>query len=193
MNSMPPQLWIIAGPNGAGKSTFADRFLRSRISVINPDNIALEFREDLPAQKRIAAGREALRRRSEFMATGRSFAVETTLSGSGEFRLMQDARVAGYRITLVFIGVKSATVSQWRVAHRVRMGLHDVPLHDIVRRFDRSMEHLGGAMRIAHRSFVADNTERRLRLLLRREQDQTRVLVQPLPAWVLQAVPLDLR
>lgn len=106
---------------------------------------------------------------------------------------MREASAVGYKVNLVFVGVKSSTVSQWRVAHRVRMGLHDVPLEDIVRRFDRSMSNLAIAMRIAHRTFVVDNTGRGFRLLLARERERTRITARILPAWAIQAIPEDLR
>ena len=74
---------MFAGPNGAGKSTLADRFVRERIPIVNPDNIA----RDLPRTAdgglaELAAGKLALKERAERMRLGETFAFETTLSGS---------------------------------------------------------------------------------------------------------------
>jgi len=79
------------------------------------------------------------------------------------------------------------------VAHRVRMGLHNVPLDDIQRRYLRSMENLPIAVRLADRSVVVDNTGRGFRLLRIRRGGVTRTYGRKLPAWLLEAVPPDLR
>ena len=193
MSSLPPQLWIIAGPNGAGKSTLVARHLRTRLPIINPDTIALEIGGNSTTPAIIDAGKIAIRRRMEKLSARLPFAIETTLSGNSEIRLMRDARSSGYKVNLVFVGVKSAIVCQWRVAHRVRMGHHHVPPEDILRRFDRSLANLPVAMRIAHRTLVADNTGRRLRLILVRQDDRTRLVARVLPDWALQAIPEELR
>ena len=49
---------------------------------------------------------------------------------------------AGYGIHLVYVRLSSVEVSIARVAHRVRMGGHDVPEADLRRRFDRSLANL---------------------------------------------------
>lgn len=128
MPEQGPQLWVFAGPNGAGKSTLVATRLRERLPIVNPDVIAVRIsqnRPDLPAV--IEAGKIAVRERAALLAARESFAIETTLSGNSEIRLMREASGAGYKLNLVFVGVRSANVSEVRVAHRVRMGLHNVP------------------------------------------------------------------
>ena len=80
---MQKQLYILAGANGSGKSTIAREFLPSEgIVYVNPDDIAGELNPSCPEQSKIDAGKETLRRVDRFIDEGRSFAIESTLSGS---------------------------------------------------------------------------------------------------------------
>jgi predicted ABC-type ATPase len=60
--------------------------------------------------------------------------METPLTGHSELRLMADARVAGYKITLVYVGVADALTSLARVRERVARGGHNVSTAIIFRR-----------------------------------------------------------
>jgi predicted ABC-type ATPase len=193
MANLRPQLWVFAGPNGAGKSTLAAKYLRSRLPIVNPDVIATEIGGNPENPAVLEAGKIALRQRAALLADRKPFAIETTLSGNSEIRLMRDAAAAGYKVNLVFVGVQSALVSQGRVTHRVRMGLHFVPSEDIARRYPRSMENLAVAMRIAERTLVVDNTGEGFRILLIRSSGSMRSHGRTQPAWLLQALPPELR
>lgn len=189
-----PHLWVFAGPNGAGKSTLVARYLRQRLPIVNPDVIALRIgmsSQGTPAI--IEAGKIAVRERAALLDAGESFAIETTLSGNSELRLMRDASTANYVVNLVFVGIDMPETSVSRVAHRVRLGLHFVPSEDILRRYHRSMENLPIAVRLADRSVVVDNTGRGFRLLMIRRGGVTRTYGRKLPAWLLEAIPPDLR
>jgi predicted ABC-type ATPase len=188
-----PQLWIFAGPNGAGKSSLVGRYVRGRIPIVNPDEIALTLptRNGQPAI--LEAGRLALAQREAYIAAGHSFGVETTFTGHGEVNLMRRAHTAGYYVTLVFIGLSSVQLSASRVRTRVRDGGHNVPLADVFRRFDRSMATLAAGLTIADRSYVIDNSDRRRRLLVSRENGQVKHLAKVIPAWAIDAIPSELR
>ena len=75
---------IIAGPNGAGKTTFAREFLPNEAGLpafLNADEIAVSLSPGDPDAVAIRAGRILLEEIDRYVATGRSFAFETTLSG----------------------------------------------------------------------------------------------------------------
>ena len=189
-----PHLWVFAGPNGAGKSTLVAKYLRQRLPIVNPDVIAVGLGGGGPnTSAAIEAGKIAIRQRAALLEAGESFAIETTLSGKSEIRLLHDAGLAGYKVNLVYVGVKSAQVSERRVAHRVARGEHFVPNEDIVRRYPRSMENLSVAMRLADRTWIVDNTGRPFQLLMIREHGATKIVARMLPQWVLTAVPEELR
>jgi predicted ABC-type ATPase len=188
-----PQLRVFAGPNGAGKSTLVARYSRQRLPIVNPDVIALGIETtETGAPAVIEAGKIALRKRSAYFSARESFAIETTLSGNSEIRLIRDASATNYKVNFVFVGVDIAEVSVSRVAHRVRLGQHFVPTEDILRRYPRSMENLPVATKLADRSLIVDNTGKRFRLMLIREGGSTRVVPEKLPEWVRKAIPEEL-
>lgn len=188
-----PQLWVFAGPNGAGKSTLADRFVRDRIPIVNPDNIA----RDLPRRPdgglaELEAGKRALQERAQRTAAGQSFGFETTLSGQSELRAMRTAKEAGFKVNLVYVGIPDANYSAARVGSRVEAGGHDVSAADTDRRYPKSMANLPVAMSIADRSLIVDNTDRHHRLVMVREHEQSRV-IGTMPQWARDALPAELR
>jgi hypothetical protein len=125
---------------------------------------------------------------------GRSSAyVETTLTGKGELALIRRAVDKGYKINLIFIGISSAQVSAGRVAERVRRGGHAVPLDDIFRRFDRSLDNLSSALAMADRAMILDNSSARRRLLLSIEDGRVKHAAKTLPDWAKTAVPAGLQ
>ena len=130
------QLWVFAGPNGAGKSTLADRFVRDRIPVVNPDNIARNLpRTAEGGIAELAAGKLALKERSARLQAGATFGFETTLSGGTELKAMREAKARGYKVNLVYVGVADSAISIARVSQRVRRGGHDVDDGAVSRRY----------------------------------------------------------
>lgn len=108
---------MIAGPNGAGKTTIADRWFASRIPVVSPDSIAAA-----QGVSAVEAGKLAVSEQERLLAANASFAIDTTLSGQRELRLMQGAKVAGFKVNLVFVGAPDPDLciarshSGWRMA-----------------------------------------------------------------------------
>lgn len=189
-----PQLWVFAGPNGAGKSTLVDRHAAGRLPVVNPDNIARELPR-LPSGglDEREAGARAIAERARRFAARETFGFETTLSGKGELKVMRDASAAGYKVNLVYVGVRDAQTSAARVGERVAGGGHDVPREHTDRRYARTMANLAVAMGIADRSIMLDNSGERHRLLLVRENGRTRFEAATMPGWAVRAIPADLR
>jgi predicted ABC-type ATPase len=170
MNSHQPQLWVFAGPNGAGKSTLVRHYkVAERIPVVNADDIADTLRRESVCQSEAAvvvqAGRQAVAQRDRLLYEGRTFAIETTLTGHSELELMRAARLRSYKINLVYVRLSSAELSNSRVALRVAMGGHDVPEQDIFRRFGRSLENLPAAIKASDRVRILDNSGKRYRLM----------------------------
>lgn len=179
-----PQLWIVAGPNGAGKTTVADRWLAPRIPVVSPDSIAAGH-----GLSPIQAGKAAVREADRLLAAGENFAIDTTLAGNRELRLMKRATNAGYKINLVFTSVRSLDLCQTRILERIDSGGHAVPPGDVARRYERSLENLAVAIDQADRVFVLDNTGKKRRLLLSIEHGRVKHLSNRLPSWAKAAIP----
>ena len=136
-----PRCVVIAGPNGSGKTTFAREYLPTDARVINFVNADLiagglsPFRPELAA---LAAGRMVLKELDRLAALRVDFAFESTLSGLGYVTRLRRWKITGYRVEVVFLRVTSPQLALRRIAARVRQGGHDVPVKDVLRRFDRS-------------------------------------------------------
>ncbi|WP_188797330.1 AAA family ATPase [Dyella nitratireducens] len=129
---------IIAGPNGAGKTTFARSFLPEEAHCprfINADLIAAGLSPFEPEAAAVKAGRLMLEEIAECVRRGESFAFETTLSGFGYRRHIDQWRSLGYHVSLYFLALPDAQIALSRVAERVKQGGHDIPEPVIRRRF----------------------------------------------------------
>ena len=136
---METTCFIVAGPNGAGKTTFAESFLPREAGCfhfINADLIAAGLAPFAPETAALQAGRLMLEQLQFHFRQRESFALETTLSGRGYLRSIQQWREAGYRVTLIFLKLSSAHEAQARVHQRVLQGGHSIPADVIARRFE---------------------------------------------------------
>ncbi|PZQ47871.1 MAG: zeta toxin [Micavibrio aeruginosavorus] len=141
-----PTLIIFAGANGSGKTTAAEEYLKQPDApfthFINTDEIARGLSPfDLDAAS-IPAARIFYQRFSEFIAEGKSFAIETTLSGVTHANLLKTAKQAGYFISMVYFYLPDPLLNVARVKLRVAQGGHDVAEENIKRRYKRSLYNL---------------------------------------------------
>ena len=154
-----PRYTVLGGPNGAGKSTTFARLTewgyRSG-AFLNPDEITKGLDGPEPARA-VAAGRETLRRSRAWMANRRSFVRESTLSSREIVRSVQAARDAGYRVTLIFVGLNRLSATKNRVRIRSRSGGHAIPVRDQERRFLRSFDNAPRVAAIADEAYFLDN------------------------------------
>ena len=148
-----PKLLMVCGPNGAGKSTLTRSLaVRDGMLVIDTDQFASE------GLSPIAAGKAAANMARMCLRSGISFARESTLTAKFDFRLMEDAKARGYTVELVYICLASSILALERVAARVARGGHNVPAEDVKRRFQRSLNNLPEAMRLADSVTLLDNS-----------------------------------
>ena len=180
-----PQMTLICGPNGAGKSTFSEKSgIKEDMPVLDPDHIAKS--EGLSP---LDAGKATANRARQFLAEGKSFAKESTLSSNLDFTLMKLAQKKGYEVELVYLGLDKPEDSAERVKTRATLGGHSVPEGDIKRRYKRSMENLESALANATRARVFDNSDTKARLVATIERGQVKALDQQPPDWLTKAVP----
>jgi predicted ABC-type ATPase len=162
-----PFLTILAGPNGSGKSTLTGKLrFEGRENLLDPDAIAKRIDPVNPSGAAAAAGREAILRTREYLRTGTSFGIETTLSGGGYFETMKVARERGFVVRLVYICVGNREKNVQRVRARFAQGGHDVPDEDIRRRYERSLTNLPAALTLANEAWLYDNAGDEPRLVL---------------------------
>jgi predicted ABC-type ATPase len=141
---MPATLCIIGGCNGAGKTTLA-RELLPRLGLmrfLNADEIARGLSPLDPSLVAFKAGRLVIEEARSLISAGSSFALESTLSGKTYVAMLREARERGFRVVVHYVVIGSAAQAVERVRLRVKLGGHDVPAEDVVRRYERSRKHL---------------------------------------------------
>ncbi len=130
-----PILYIVAGANGSGKTTYAKNFALSRsIPFINADEIAKVVKSDFKA------GRQFFDEFNARLEEGRSFAIESTLSGKTLGNEIKKAKLMGFEIHIIFLYLDTLEEHMVRVQIRVRGGGHDIPEEKIRLRFSQSKE-----------------------------------------------------
>ena len=145
-----PKLYVIAGPNGSGKTTFAEQFLPNYadcFEFINADMIAKGLSPFLPSRVAIKAGKILLDQIDDCSRRKVNFAFETTLSGKAYIKLFQKMKQHGYALHMFFLWLPTVKLALARIADRVRQGGHDIPEHDVRRRFARGLKNLFHAYR----------------------------------------------
>ena len=132
-------LYIIAGANGSGKSTLASELLPSEnLDFLNADEVAKEICPENIESVKIKAGKIVLKRLDNLLNSGKSFAIETTLSGKNHIKTIQKAKYLGYFVVLIYSYLDNPTLCENRIKIRVLNGGHDIPKNDIIRRYYRS-------------------------------------------------------
>jgi len=162
-----PIVAVVAGPNGAGKSTLAPALLRDMLGLtdyVNADVVALGLSGFDPDAAGLAAGRIVLARLRALGASGRSFAFETTLATRSFAPWLRELGASGYEVVVLLLWLPSPELAASRVAQRVALGGHDVPLPTIRRRYTRGLGNFFRLYRpLAHRWVLWDSSEARPR------------------------------
>jgi predicted ABC-type ATPase len=138
-----PTLFIIAGPNGVGKTTFADRYLpdeAKQLEFVNADLIARGLSPYDPESAAMEAGRIALKRIRELIASRTGFTWETTMSGRTAVVWLRQAREAGYILKTYFLWVRNPETTIRRIRQRVVEGGHAITEEVSRRRFFKTIQ-----------------------------------------------------
>ena len=136
---------MIAGPNGAGKTTTATSLIANTEIIyefINADEIARGLAPMHPESMSLSASKLMLTRFKELLEANKSFAFETTASGTNYVRHLKIAQSNGYEVYVVFLWLSSPDLAVKRVAKRVSQGGHHVPEETIRRRYILGLKNL---------------------------------------------------
>jgi len=133
------QVFIIAGPNGCGKTTFAKEFITEvNLPFLNADEIAAIKCPHNIEKARIWGGKIFINKIRDYIKKGKSFVIETTLSGKYLINYIKEFKKHNYKIMIIYIFIESAEEAIYRIDIRVRKGGHFVIEKDVRRRFIRS-------------------------------------------------------
>lgn len=138
-------LYIIAGCNGAGKTTASFTVLPEMLKCqefVNADEIAAGLSPFNPEGVAIQAGRLMIDRIIHLLKDGETFAFETTLATRSYVKLILQAKKRGYFVTLLFFSLSTPEQAIRRVAKRVSLGGHNIPVDVIRRRYEAGLNNL---------------------------------------------------
>jgi predicted ABC-type ATPase len=179
-----PEIYVIAGANGSGKSTISKSIVKQlNIPIIDPDAIAREIDPIKPEKAAVQAGRTAIERTQKYIDKSLSFGVETTLSGRNYLKLMKSLKEIGWTVHLIYIGIDNPETNIRRVRERVERGGHTVPMDDIRRRYERSLDNLAKAIVIADLVTIYDNSDRQFSLIEMIEHGVISTYAKKYPSW----------
>ena len=171
-----PDLYIIAGCNGAGKTTASYTILPEMLNCqefINADNIAAQLSPGDPETAALQAGRIMLTKIKDLVSKGQTFAFETTLSSKTYLPFIQDAKLKGYNISLIFFWLDSPEAAKLRVKERVAHGGHNIPVDVIERRYKRGLENFFFMYApISHVWILVNNSLRETEVIAKGELNQ---------------------
>lgn len=190
---MKPVLIVIAGPNGAGKTTVTERIRRDHWSdgvvYLNPDEVARDrFGDWNSPQSVLEAARWVEQERETLLGARQSLAFETVLSMADKLDFIERARRAGYFVRAFYVSTSDPTINAARVARRVMVGGHTVPIDKIISRYSRSMANVERLTSICDRTYIYDNSvdDTEARLVVRYQDGKLRKTYGSLPGWVAQ-------
>src|SRR5438105_5656683 len=115
---MSKKILMIAGPNGAGKTTMTLELIRGcsmLYEFINADEIARGLAPLHPESMALTASKLMIKRLKELLEASKSFAFETTASGTNYVKHLKDAKSKGYEISLTFLWLTSPAQAIERV------------------------------------------------------------------------------
>lgn len=152
---------VLAGPNGAGKTTYYFNELEDlypHLPFINVDFIQAREMKDPEVAASFVAAKMAAERREQCLAARQSFIWESSFSHPSKTELIHRARDAGYRVSVIHMGLASVDVSIRRVSQRVSEGAYPVPEDLLIKRFQRCGPYIREAVLAATDAEVFDNS-----------------------------------
>ena len=189
-------VYIISGPNGSGKTTFASTFLPEYAKCdrfINADLIASGLSPFSPQQAAIKSGKLVLGQIKEYSESGVDFGFETTMSGVTYLKYFKMLKEKGYKIHIYFLWIPSSQLAIARVKDRVAQGGHNVPVQDIKRRFERSMEKFFKQYRLlADQWMLFNNEQSKPKLIARKQNAHIDVIDQDLFDKIIKKIGVNL-
>jgi predicted ABC-type ATPase len=156
-------IYVLAGPNGAGKSSIGGAMIRAMgADYFDPDEAAQRIGAvnvgATAAELNSAAWHEGRRLLERAIVERGNYAFETTLGGTTISMLLARAIGVAIDVHVWYVALDSPELHLARVAARVARGGHDIPEHDVRRRYDASRQNLIDLMPYLASLHVFDNS-----------------------------------
>ena len=100
--------------------------------------------------------------RYKMIQSNSSFSYETVFSHSSKLKELKIAKKAGYKIYLYFITLSDPLINLQRIKNRVETGGYDVPEEKVFNRYNRTLNNLYPAFKLADKAYFFDNSSKRI-------------------------------
>ena len=200
-----PELYIIAGPNGAGKSTAATHYLPASISekYIPFDSDKLKRTKQREFYLQVRSYKEAGKMADEFvndefnrqykaaLACKDHFVYEGHFTEDTSWDLPKRFQAEGYKVKMIFMGLKSVIQSNRRVASRAVQDGHNVHPADIERNYYGNLDKVNQHYAFLDELIIVDATKVGLPTIARWDGKVVKLEmeVNSIPQWVKKFLP----
>jgi predicted ABC-type ATPase len=184
------QYTLFAGVNGAGKTSLyhAESVNIDAIGArVNLDEIVRASGDWHDTHLQLQAGKQAISLIQKYIAEGVSFHQETTLAGRTILKTVRQAKAAGFRIVLYYVGVESPEIAKQRVHRRVEKGGHGVADEVIESRYEKSLRNLKIVAPLCDIVNIYDNSGDLPRYVMAVKDQQVLWQAEQLPRWLVEA------
>lgn len=187
-----PRMVVVAGPPGSGKTTYFP-VTALGVDAFNIDDRCAQLLGSyraIPRDVRRAVAKECERFVLDHIATGKSFAVETTLRTSAAIDQATRARKAHFSTDLLFVATDSVDENIARVLQRAQGGGHGASERDVRAIHESSIANIKTAIATFERARLYDSTVRWTTPRLVASADHGRIIRHGAsPGWLDRALP----
>lgn len=162
---MQPIYLLFAGANGSGKSTYYNsQNWRQYISItefkrINPDEV---IKKNKLNNKRISdqlkAAKICIKELDECFNKKLNIIQETTLCGKTILKRIIKAKLIGYKVIVIYLGVDSPNICKTRISYRASIGGHYIDNETVEKRYAMSLQNVKEITYKVDRTIFIDNS-----------------------------------
>ncbi len=169
MDEQMPEFYIIAGPNGAGKSTHGHLFVPPSVDIFNGDLVFADLIRRYPDIEpiRLQGGvAHALEQATNnALASKAHFAFESNYSSDMASEIVQNFKVAGYKVNLIYFGLEDLEISSLRVKLRHSIGGHYVSPEVIKYNFEEGVKRVNKDLHLFDNIVFVDTAGQKLQVV----------------------------
>jgi len=122
--------------------------------------------------------------RNKLLGNCNKFTFETVMSHPSKLEFILKAKEQGFKVYLYFISLENPTLNIGRVKTRVDQGGHNVPEEKIRERYQRTMDQLLDAIKLADKSFIFDNSHSEPKLFAISNNEELEIIdTEFVPFW----------
>jgi len=96
--------------------------------------------------------------RYKMIMSDSSFSFESVFSHDSKIKELEIAKKAGFKIYLYFITTSDPIINLQRIKNRVETGGYDVPDEKVFNRYNRTLNNLYSAFKLADKAYLFDNS-----------------------------------